>query len=231
MAAQRARDVDGRVRVDGVGADVAVPRARGGEHLAAADDRRPDAAGVARDPHQRPRPGRARAAAAGAHAECVARVGPELRHGRRARVPREPHAPRAAQLVARLVVRAVAPLERDGGGGDLRRAQSAGRLRSSSRRRDNDGQHDADEGLRPIARTLLPCGRCSLARSRYMQRTAPPGPDPPHAARRRRDARVHAGRHQGARSKALTPASSTRSAPQMVLGNTYHLHLRPGRGA
>ena len=47
------------------------------------------------------------------------------------------------------------------------------------------------------------------------------------AARRRRDAGVHAGRHAGS-VKALTPDEVAATGARIVLGNTYHLWLRPG---
>ena len=49
-----------------------------------------------------------------------------------------------------------------------------------------------------------------------------------HAAWRRRDAGVHAGRHAGRGEGVHASRSRRRSAPQIILGNTYHLYLRPG---
>ena len=48
------------------------------------------------------------------------------------------------------------------------------------------------------------------------------------AARRRRDAGVHAGRHAGRGEGADARAISRTSAREIILGNTYHLYLRPG---
>ena len=49
-----------------------------------------------------------------------------------------------------------------------------------------------------------------------------------HAARRRRDAGVHARRHAGHRQGPDAATSSRDAGAQIILGNTYHLALRPG---
>ena len=48
-----------------------------------------------------------------------------------------------------------------------------------------------------------------------------------HCTRRHPDARLHAGRHQGDREDAA-PRRGARDGAQVILGNTYHLHFRPG---
>ena len=50
-------------------------------------------------------------------------------------------------------------------------------------------------------------------------------------ARRDQHAGLHAGRHQGHDQGASTRSSSRDLGAQIVLGNTYHLHLRPGEDA
>ena len=148
MALQRPADVGGGVAVDRIGPHVAVPRARGREHLTPADDGRADAARIARDPRQRRGERGARAAPAGAHAEDVAGVGPEAGDRRTVRVAAQADPPRAdPQVVAGLVARAVAPGERNGGGRDRRRPQAGRRLGRSRRGRDGDGQQERGEGL------------------------------------------------------------------------------------
>ena len=49
-----------------------------------------------------------------------------------------------------------------------------------------------------------------------------------HAARRRPDAGVHAGRHAGRGEGASRTATSRTLGAEIILGNTYHLYLRPG---
>ena len=51
---------------------------------------------------------------------------------------------------------------------------------------------------------------------------------PAHRARRRADAGVHAGRDEGDRQEARTPTRCATLGATILLGNTYHLHFRPG---
>ncbi len=49
-----------------------------------------------------------------------------------------------------------------------------------------------------------------------------------HAARRGADAGVHAGRHARRGEGASPTAISRMLGAEIILGNTYHLYLRPG---
>ena len=59
------------------------------------------------------------------------------------------------------------------------------------------------------------------------RRHGPPGPHR-HVARRHPDAGVHAGRHGRAPSRRCIPSRCGETGADILLGNTYHLMLRPG---
>ena len=90
-------------------------------------------------------------------------------------------------------------------------------LRAPRRPRPRRSEHEPVRAPGPMSETFSVTATDGAARGR-----------PAHRARRGADAGVHAGRDEGDRQDAWIPTSCARSARTILLGNTYHLHFRPG---